>query len=154
MKIAIGSDHAGYPIKTLIMNSLPPLVPAAVVTFTDVGTHSEESCDYPDYAAAVAAAVRDGSADLGIAICGTGIGASIAANKVAGVRAALCTNEFMAEMARRHNNATVLVLGARVVGSDLALRIVQRFIESPFEGGRHQRRLDKIDAIERDNRTQ
>ncbi|HOS39594.1 MAG TPA: ribose 5-phosphate isomerase B, partial [Spirochaetota bacterium] len=117
-------------------------------------THSEESCDYPDYAAAVAAAVRDGSADLGIAICGTGIGASIAANKVAGVRAALCTNEFMAEMARRHNNATVLVLGARVVGSDLALRIVQRFLESPFEGGRHQRRLDKIDAIERDNRTQ
>lgn len=154
MNIAIGSDHAGYPLKQLIISKAAELLPGADITFTDAGAHSEESCDYPDYAAAVAAAVRDGAADCGIAICGTGIGASIAANKVAGARAALCTNELMAEMARRHNNATVLVLGARVLGTDLALRIVMRFLASPFEGGRHQRRLDKIDAIERDNRTQ
>lgn len=149
MKIAIGSDHAGYPLKTLIIDTLPPLVPETEITFADMGTHSNESCDYPDYAGAVAEAVGSGEADLGIAICGTGIGASIAANKVAGARAALCTNEFMAEMARRHNDATVLVLGARVLGPDLALRIVQRFLESPFEGGRHQKRIDKIHAIER-----
>ena len=142
MRIAIGSDHAGVQLKRQIKAALDS------VDFIDVGAHSEESCDYPDYAAEVARTVLDGGADAGIVICGTGIGASITANKFAGVRAALCQNEFMAEMARRHNNANVLALGARVTGQDLAIRIVERFLASEFDGGRHQRRLDKITAIE------
>ncbi len=141
-KIAIGSDHAGFALKSLVMSAIKN------VEFIDVGTNSEESCDYPDYVSRVAEMVQKRDADAGIAICGTGIGASITANKYASVRAALCVNEFMAEMSRRHNDANVLVLGARVIGSDLALRIIERWLETPFEGGRHQRRLDKIAAIE------
>ncbi len=141
-KIAIGSDHAGFALKSLVMSAIKN------VEFIDVGTNSEDSCDYPDYISRVAEMVQKREADAGIAICGTGIGASITANKYDSVRAALCVNEFMAEMSRRHNDANVLVLGARVIGSDLALRIVERWIETPFEGGRHQRRLDKIAAIE------
>ena len=142
MKIAIGSDHAGVRLKDKIKNAVEG------VEFTDVGTNSEESTDYPDHIGKVAIAVRSGSADLGIGICGTGIGASITANKFSGIRAALCTNEFMAEMSRRHNDSNVLILGARVTGDDLALAIVRRWLSSTFEGGRHQRRLDKIKAIE------
>jgi ribose 5-phosphate isomerase B len=144
MKISIGSDHAGVDLKNLIINSVKD------IDFIDVGTNSTDSCDYPDYILKVASTVKKGEADLGIAICGTGIGASIVANKVKGIRAALCFNEFMAEMSKRHNNANVLVLGARVIGVDLALRIVERWLKSEFEGGRHQRRLDKIAAIEKD----
>lgn len=143
MKIAIGSDHAGVKLKEIIKNNFRD------VDFVDVGTHSEESCDYPDYIGFVAREVISGAAERGIAICGTGIGASITANKYPGIRAALCTNCFMAEMSRRHNDANVLVLGARVLGEDLALRIVQTWLSSPYEGGRHQRRLDKIQAIEK-----
>ncbi len=144
MKIAIGSDHAGVSLKEKIKRSLGD------VEFIDVGTHNEESVDYPDYIARVARAVQRGEAECGIGICGTGIGASIVANKFEGIRAALCTNEFMADMSRRHNNANVLILAARVLGEDLALRIVKTWRESSFEGGRHQRRIDKISDIERE----
>ncbi|HON78316.1 MAG TPA: ribose 5-phosphate isomerase B [Spirochaetota bacterium] len=143
MKIVIGSDHAGLQLKKEIISSIKN------IEFIDVGTDSEESCDYPDYIAKVAEAVQQGKADGGIAICGTGIGASLVANKFTSVRAALCFNEFMAEMSKRHNNANVLALGARVIGVDLALRIVERWLETPFDGGRHQRRLDKLASYER-----
>ncbi|MFW5771657.1 MAG: ribose 5-phosphate isomerase B [Spirochaetota bacterium] len=142
MKMAIGSDHAGVELKRFIQESIPE------VDFIDVGTDSGESCDYPDYIKLVAQKIQRGEVDAGIAICGTGIGASLVANKHKGIRAALCTNEFMADMSRRHNNANVLVLGSRVVGLDLAQRIAQTFIKSGFEGGRHQRRLDKLADIE------
>ncbi len=142
MKITIGSDHAGLRLKDLIKKSFPEM------QFSDAGTNNEESCDYPDYIAPVARDVQEGKSDRGIAICGTGLGASMVANKFPGIRAALCFNEFMAEMSRRHNNSNVLVLGARIIGEDLALAIVRRWLDSPFDGGRHQRRLDKIADIE------
>ncbi|HPA70976.1 MAG TPA: ribose 5-phosphate isomerase B [Spirochaetota bacterium] len=143
MKIAIGSDHAGLRLRKILVRAIQG------VEFIDVGTDSEESCDYPDYISQVAQHVKSGKADAGIALCGTGIGASIVANKFDGIRAALCTNCFMAEMSKRHNNANVLVIGARVVGDDLAVRIVESWLGAEYEGGRHQRRLDKIAAIER-----
>lgn len=142
MKIVIGADHAGLGLKEKIMEAVKG------VDFADVGTYSEESCDYPDYITKVALAIRKKEADMGVALCGTGIGASITANKFRGVRAALCTSEFMAEMSRRHNNANILVLGARVTDEELAVKIVKKWLVTPFEGGRHQRRLDKITRIE------
>ena len=142
MKLAIGSDHAGYALKEKIKANFPEH------EFSDFGAYSESSVDYPDHISKVARAVRDGLADAGIAICGTGIGACITANKVRGIRAALCTNEFMAEMTRRHNDANVLVLGARVTGDDLSLAIVRRYLSSPYEGGRHAARVAKITALE------
>lgn len=142
MKIAIGNDHAGVELKQYIMKHFKEH------DFINVGTDVTESCDYPDYIKLVAELVQKGQADCGIAICGTGIGASIVANKHKGIRAALCTNEFMASMARRHNDANVLVLGARVVGLDLAIHITKAFLQGTFEGGRHQRRLNKIAEIE------
>lgn len=142
MKIAIGSDHGGFRLKKLIIEHFKEM------TFDDAGTMTADSCDYPDYARIVAEKVATGKAERGIVVCGSGIGVAITANKVKGVRAALCTNEFMAEMSRRHNDANVLALGERVLGSDLALAIVKRWIETPFEGGRHQRRIDKISALE------
>ncbi|MGB4268917.1 MAG: ribose 5-phosphate isomerase B [Spirochaetota bacterium] len=142
MKIAIGNDHAGVELKQYIMQHFKEH------DFINVGTDDVQSCDYPDYIKLVAELVQKKQVDCGIALCGTGIGASIVANKFKGIRAALCTNEFMATMARRHNDANVLVLGARVVGMDLALHITAAFLEGMFEGGRHQRRLDKIAQIE------
>lgn len=142
MKIAIGNDHAGVELKQYIMQHFKEH------DFINVGTDTTQSCDYPDYIKLVAELVQKGQVDCGIAICGTGIGASIVANKHKGIRAALCTNEFMASMARKHNNANVLVLGARVVGMDLAIHITSAFLQGTFEGGRHQRRLDKISQIE------
>jgi len=114
----------------------------------DFGTYTEESCDYPVYGEAVARAVADGACAQGIVICGTGIGISIAANKVKGIRAALCGDCYSAEMARLHNDANVLALGARVLGSGLALKIVDTFLATDFEGGRHARRVDLIGEIE------
>ena len=142
MKIGIGNDHAGVDLKHHIIKIISEHV------FINVGTDTYESCDYPDYIKLVAEMVQRGEVDCGIAICGTGIGASIAANKHKGVRAALCTNEFMASMARKHNDANVLVLGARVVGIDLAISIINAFLHATFEGGRHKQRLDKIKQIE------
>ncbi|MCU0848994.1 MAG: ribose 5-phosphate isomerase B [Spirochaetes bacterium] len=144
MKISIGSDHAGLRLKRFLIDKFKD----RGLEFIDVGTHTEESCDYPDFASAAAGKVRDGAADKGIVICGSGIGVSIAANKIKGIRAALCFNEYMAEMSRRHNDANVLALGARVIGDDLAAAIVDRWISTGFEGGRHQKRLDKISALE------
>ncbi len=142
MKIVIASDHAGYRLKGILKDKLEGY------DFIDAGTDSEDSCDYPDYAQKAALMVASGEADAGIVICGTGIGISIAANKVKGVRAALCFNEFMAEMSRLHNNANILALGARVIGEDLAVRIAEVWLKTGFEGGRHQRRVDKIGKIE------
>lgn len=148
MRIAIGSDHAGFHLKAEIVEQLQE----EGFEVADLGTHSTESCDYPDTAKAVAEAISEGRYDLGILICGTGIGMSMAANKVPGVRAALCTETFSARMARAHNDANVLCLGARVVGPGLAYDIAHAFVTSEFEGGRHQRRVDKMTALEQANR--
>lgn len=139
--IHIGSDHAGFALKAILARELESLG----YTVTDHGANSEESCDYPLIAHDLCNQVeRDQS--LGILICGTGIGMSIAANRHKGIRAALCGVELQARMARRHNNANVLCLGARVTGSELAIAIMIAFLESSFEGGRHQRRVDEINA--------
>ena len=116
--------------------------------FHDFGCYTTGSVDYPEYAYKVAKSVADGEAEFGIICCGTGIGVSMAANKVKGIRAAVCTDEFCAEMTRRHNNANIITIGARVVGSELAKMIVDSFFNAEFEGGRHARRVDKITAIE------
>ena len=148
MKLAIGSDHAGFPLKERVKNLLRQF-PCDVI---DVGTHSDDSVDYPDFAERVARLVAEGKAERGIVVCGTGIGVSIAANKIPGIRAALCLNPFMVEMARRHNNANVLTLGARIEpqpGDEELLEMLRRWIETPFEGGRHARRVEKIHLLER-----
>ena len=118
--------------------------------YIDFGTYSSDSCDYPQYGAAVGRAVASGSCERGILICGTGIGISISANKIHGVRAALCGDCFSAEMTRRHNDANIVALGARVVGPGLALKIVDTFLDTEFEGGRHERRVQQMMALEED----
>lgn len=145
MKIAIGSDHGGLTLKEVIK----PFLIEEGHEVVDFGTNTTDSCDYPIYGEAVGEAVSFGDCDRGIAICGTGLGISMAVNKVPGIRGALCTNEFMAEMSREHNDANVLVLGARVLGDGLALRIVKVWLETEFGGDRHQRRIDGITAIEK-----
>lgn len=145
MKIAIGSDHGGYLLKENIKEYLL----AHHYEIEDFGTHSTNSVDYPDFAQAVAEAVADGQFDRGILICGTGLGISIAANKVRGIRAAVVHESFSAKMSRQHNNANILALGGRVVGPDLAMEIVDVWLNTPFEGGRHERRVNKIGAIEK-----
>ena len=142
--LAIASDHGGFALKQEIMAHLR----ATGVEFEDLGTYSEESCDYPVYAEKLGKAVAAGDYEKGILICGTGIGISIAANKIHGVRAALCGDCYSSEMCRRHNDANVLALGGRVLGVELAKRIVDTFLTAPFEGGRHQRRVDLISALE------
>ena len=144
MKLAIGSDHGGFRLKEAIKTHLL----AHDYEVTDFGTESEDSCDYPDFALPVAEAVAKGEYDRGILICGTGIGIGIVANKVKGVRAALCHDTFSAEACRNHNDANILTMGERIVGEGLALKIVETFLNSDFEGGRHQRRVDKIKALE------
>ena len=144
MKIAIGSDHGGLTLKEVIK----PFLIEEGHEVVDFGTNTTDSCDYPIYGEAVGEAVSFGDCDRGIAICGTGLGISMAVNKVPGIRGALCTNEFMAEMSREHNDANVLVLGARVLGEGLALRIVKIWLETEFDGDSHQRRIDGISAIE------
>lgn len=144
MKIALGADHGGYELKEVIKGQLEELG----LDVTDLGTYSEESVDYPVYGQKLAEAVASGEFERGIAFCGTGVGISITVNKVPGIRGSLCTNEYMAEMTRRHNNSNVLVLGGRVLGQDLAKNIVKVWLNTEFEGGRHQRRLDEICAIE------
>ncbi|MBC8449012.1 MAG: ribose 5-phosphate isomerase B [Chloroflexi bacterium] len=142
MRIAIGSDHAGYVLKAEIACWLVE----QGYQVRDLGTgNAEDSVDYPDFARAVAQAVAAGECDLGIAICGTGIGVSITANKVPGVRAAVCTDTYMARMSRQHNDANVLCLGGRVVGIGLALDIVAAWLSASFEGGRHARRVAKYE---------
>ena len=140
--IAIGSDHGGFELKKEIMAHLD----ARGLEYKDVGTYSDASCDYPVYGKAVAKAVASGECERGIIICGTGIGISIAANKVHGIRAALCGDCFSAEATRQHNDANVLALGARVVGPGLALKIVDTFLDTPFSNSeRHIRRIEMIE---------
>ena len=142
--IAIGSDHGGFHLKAEVMKHLDELG----LAYKDFGTYSEDSCDYPIYGEAVARAVASGEYEKGILICGTGIGISISANKVKGIRAALCSDCFSADMTRRHNDANILAMGERVLGPGLALKIVDTFLNTPFEGGRHARRVDLISKIE------
>ncbi len=142
--LAIGSDHGGYALKQAVMKHLSE----RGIEYRDFGTYSEESCDYPDFGEAVGRAVASGECERGIVICGTGIGISIAANKVRGVRCALCGDCFSAEMTRRHNDANVLAMGARVLGEGLALKIVDTFLDTGFDGGRHARRIAKLAEIE------
>ena len=144
MKIALGCDHGGYELKEHIKGVLEKLGH----TYEDFGCHSKESCDYPDFGAAAARAVAEGRCDRGLVFCTTGIGISIAANKVHGVRCALCTDPLMAEMTRRHNDANMLALGAGIVGPNLAEAIVETFLTTEFEGGRHARRVGLITAME------
>ena len=144
MKIAIGSDHGGFDLKEQVKTWLQEMGHEVV----DFGCHSKESCDYADFAAPAARAVASGQCERGIVICTTGIGISITANKVKGIRCALCSDPWSAEMTRRHNDANMLAMGAGVVGPLLARRIVETFLTFEFEGGRHQRRVDKIMALE------
>ena len=145
VKIALGSDHGGFRLKEDIRTHLQQ----QGVEVEDLGTHSEESVDYPRYGFAVGEAIRAGRADLGIVVCGTGLGISIAANKIPGIRAAVCTETYSARMAREHNNANVLALGGRVTGTGLALDIVDTFITAKFAGGRHAQRVELLSALER-----
>ena len=145
MKIATGNDHTAVELKNIIKAFLEEKGHEVL----DLGTNSTESCDYPVYGERVGRAVVSGQADLGIAICGTGLGISLAANKVRGVRACVCSEPYTAVMSRRHNDANVLCFGARVVGSEMAKMIVEQWLDAEFEGGRHQRRVDLIMEIER-----
>lgn len=143
MIIALASDHAGFELKMKIKQFLEQLG----LRIEDFGTFKTESVDYPDYGILAARAVSKGRADRGILVCGTGIGMSIVANKVKGIRAALCTNLEMAEQSRRHVNSNVLVLGGRIIDHDLALQIVSIWLKTPFEGERHLRRVVKIHQL-------
>ena len=143
--IAIACDHAGYRLKQWIMKNLDE----QNIFYKDFGTYSEESCEYPVYAEAVGKAVAAGEYDKGILICGTGIGMCIAANKIKGVRAALCSDCYSAELTRRHNDANILTLGERVVGTGLAMKIVDTFLSTPFERGKHAKRVEMLHELEK-----
>jgi ribose 5-phosphate isomerase B len=143
--IALGADHAGFELK----EALKAWLIDHGYQVLDYGTHSTESVDYPDYAAQVAEAVANQKVERGVLVCGTGIGMAMAANKVPGVRAALCHDLYAARMSREHNDANVLTLGGRLMGPEMALDILRIWIETEFAGGRHRRRVDKIDDIER-----
>lgn len=143
-RIVVGGDHAGLGLKRALVEALD----AKGYAVEDIGTHDERATDYPDYARRVARAVADGDAPLGLLVCGSGVGMSIAANRHAGVRAVVCSEPYSATMARRHNDANVLCLGARVVGAGLAAEILDVFLSTEFDGGRHARRVAKIDGEE------
>lgn len=143
--LAIASDHGGFDLKNYVVKYLSD----NGVEFEDLGTFNTDSVDYPDYAVKVAEGVAQGKYEKGIVICGTGIGISIAANKIHGIRAALCTDSYMARMSREHNDANILALGGRVIGPELAMDIVQTWLNTDFLGGKHKRRIDKIADIEK-----
>jgi ribose 5-phosphate isomerase B len=145
MRIAVGCDHAGFALK----EKVAPLLEAAGHEVVDVGTDSEESTDYPRYAAEAARLVASGAAERAVLVCGSGVGVSIVANKVEGVRAVNAHDPEEAEMSRRHNDANVLALGGRRIEESDAQRIIERFLATEFEGGRHERRVDQISAVER-----
>lgn len=140
--ILIGSDHAGFELKTVVKHYLDQ----SGYTVVDVGCHDSASYDYPEYAGALCRKIQTGEASRGILICGTGLGMSISANRFRGIRAALCTTEFHARMSRAHNDSNVLVLGGRITGPEPALDILKVWLQTPFEGGRHQRRVALIDC--------
>jgi ribose 5-phosphate isomerase B len=143
-RIAIGSDHAGYEAKELMKRELAALG----IEVVDVGAHGLESVDYPDFGAAVGRSVASGEVERGVLVCGSGIGISMAANKVAGVRAALCWNEETARLAREHNDANILCFGARFIEPQLAARMARIFMETEFAGGRHQGRVEKLSQLD------
>lgn len=145
--IALGCDHGGYAIKEAIKKYLDE----SGIEYNDFGTYSEESVDYPIYAKKVADAVASGECEKGVLCCGTGIGISIAANKVKGIRAAVVTNEFCAEMTRRHNDANIIAMGGRVISEEQAVKFTKIFIETPFDGDRHIKRVQMITDIENEN---
>lgn len=145
MKIAIGNDHTGVELKQIIKE----FVEQEGYEVIDFGVNTTQSCDYPVYGEQVGRAVVTGQADLGIAICGTGVGISLAANKVEGVRACVCSEPYTAKLSRMHNNTNVLAFGSRVVGSEMAKMITKEWLDAEFEGGRHQRRVDLITGIEK-----
>lgn len=142
--LAIGCDHGGINLKNAIISYLEK----EGIAYTDFGTYTEESVDYPTFAYKVAKSIQNGECQRGILCCGTGIGISIAANKVKGIRAAVCTNEFMAEMTRRHNDANILCMGGRVINEDFAVKLTDIFLNTEFEGGRHANRINMITEIE------
>lgn len=142
-KIAVASDHGGYLLKEKVKKHLMD----RGFEIIDLGTDSEESVDYPVYGKACGEAVASGRADLGVVVCGTGIGISIAANKVKGIRCGLCTSVEMAHLAKQHNNANILALGGRTTEPELALKILDEWLDTEFEGGRHQRRVDMLDRM-------
>ena len=142
MKVVLGSDHAGYHMKEKVKTFIEDLG----VAFEDMGTYDEESVDYTDFGKKVARSVSDSTFQRGILICGTGLGMSMVANRFRGVRAALANDLFSAIMSRRHNDSNVLVMGGRLIGDTLALQLVKTWLETPFDGGRHQRRLEKMDS--------
>ena len=144
MKIVIGSDHAGFELKEAVKAKLE----GEGYEIIDVGTYSTESVDYPKYGHAVGRLVASGEAERGIALCGSGIGISIACNKVPGIRAALCTSVEMAEMCRRHNNANVVCMGARMISQELAFDIIDKWMVTEFEGGKHLRRINEIEDLD------
>ena len=146
MKIAIACDHGGFKLKQAVIQELKRLGHEV----EDFGTYNEESCDYPDYASKAAKAVASGECEKGVVICGSGIGVSITANKVKGIRCALCHDVYSAKKTRQHNDANMLAMGARVIGEGLALEIVDAFFTSEFEGGRHIRRIEKMMALEKE----
>ena len=146
MKIGLASDHGGYNLKSEIIKHLKE----KGIEVLNLGTDSSESCDYPVYGEKVGRAVVSGEADLGIAICGTGLGISLAANKVKGVRACVCSEPYTAVMSRRHNDANMMAIGAGFTGKNMAERMVEVFLKTEFEGGRHARRVNKMMALEQE----
>ncbi|MDU6598174.1 ribose 5-phosphate isomerase B [Finegoldia magna] len=148
MKIAIAADHGGFELKDSMVEYIKSLGNEVL----DLGTNSADSVDYPDYAKKVCEEIQKGNSHLGILICGTGIGMSLAANKFEGIRAACVSDVYSAKMSRNHNNANVLCIGARVIGDEVAKLIIKTFLENEFEAGRHQRRVDKIMAFEKENK--
>ena len=150
MKVAFGCDHAGFPLKPVVLNALDELG----LKYADFGCFSEESVDYPDIGVSVARAVASGEYDRGVLVCGSGIGMSMVANKVKGIRAAYCENVKSAGLSRLHNDANVLTLGAKIVAPELAVEIVKEWFRTEFEGGRHSRRVGKMAEIEREESCQ
>lgn len=144
MKIGIGSDHGGYDLKEYLVSFLSE----QGIDYVDYGTNSRDSVDYPNFAKRVAMGIIEKEVDYGIVICGTGIGISIAANKIKGIRCALCGDVYSARMSKEHNNANMLALGARVIGPDLAVEILSAWLKAEFQGGRHERRINKISEME------
>lgn len=141
MKVSLASDHAGFELKEIVKQHLENEGYEVI----DQGPFNTESVDYPDYAKLLTNDVQEGNADFGIGICGTGIGMNIACNKAKGIRAALCSDPLSAKLTRQHNNANVLNMGSRIIGTELAIDIVDNFLESEFEAGRHQKRIDKLE---------
>ena len=143
MALAIGSDHAGFSLKQILCHYFQ----SQHIEFLDIGCHTDERVDYPDFAMQVARLVSKGTCERGIVLCGTGIGVAIVANKVRGIRAALCCTEFMAEMARKHNDANILALGGRTTSAEMALKIVNIFLHTPFADEHHSLRVEKIHSL-------